>query len=973
MPDNPVRSLSVRRRPAAKSKQASKDQAPKRAASGKRKAKAVLDKPAMPSGWDTTDDQEIMLRRWRGTTEILSVKALESGHPYFGTFRAQSVSGGSYEVEIRSLAELTNSCGCIDYRVNGLGTCKHIEGTLAAMARGRAKSFRGAKAAGSPRVEVFLDRRTSPPAPMVAWPAESEGRNFKPARDWLGPWLTADGALTREPEQIEGLIAAWEKAPARVAGMMRVSGHFTAWLDRAARARRRVEARAAFEADVAAGRETLDIVKYPLLHYQRDGVLHLAFGERALLADEMGLGKTVQGIAACLLLARLKNVARVLVVCPASLKAEWEEQIARFCDQPTRLVYGPKVDREAAYRDPAFFTIVNYEQVLVDADEINATLKPDIIVLDEAQRIKNWQTKTARRVKSLRSPYAFVLTGTPLENRIEEVYSIVQYLDPEILGPLFRFNRDFYQLDERGRPTDYRNLAGLRARLEPVLLRRRKADVESQLPGRTVKTHFVPMSDVQKTRYEDYNFPARQLIAAAQRRPLSPKEFERLQMLLACMRMVCDTPAILDPACRVSPKLEELEGILADLLEDPDRKIIIFSEWERMLMLVRELAGEMGVDVAWHTGSLAQQRRRAEINRFKHDPACRLFLSTDSGSVGLNLQVASAVINMDLPWNPAKLEQRIARAWRKNQMRTVHVVNLVTEDSIEHNILHLLGRKQALADGIIDGAGDLAALKMPSGRAAFIERMEAMMGARARPAPRTRPPEEIVVADLVERLGDRLMLAEARGGADGRPKLLVVLDLEPQALAAETARLSAVESITVDVLDRTVWLAMQRFAASGLLQFTHQSRLLHRATTLAEPEAGVAADAVAPAVGRRAGELLAAAQRTLRKAKVLASGGFPEEAPVLLADVLQKAAAARMSERSELPAGASSASDTDIRRLVERGEFPQEALAILDAGQPSAGAPAAESLDALVAAAEQILTAVGRDIEVAVEPSLRAA
>jgi superfamily II DNA or RNA helicase len=953
----------VRRRPPAKS-----DQASKRTSAGKRKAKAVLDKPALLAGWNTSDDHEIALRRWRGTTEILSVKALESDHPHFGTFRAQSVSGGSYEVEIRSLTQLTNSCGCIDYRVNGLGTCKHIEGTIEAMARGRAGSFRGAKATGSPRVEVFLDRRASPPAPTVAWPAESEGRSFKQARDWLGPWLRADGALAQEPKQIECLIAAWEKAPARVSGMLRVSRHFTDWLDRARRERRRVEARAAFEADVAAGRETLDIVKHPLLPYQCEGVLHLAFGERALLADEMGLGKTVQGIAACILLAKLKNAARVLVVCPASLKAEWEEQIARFCDQSTRLVFGPKVGRDAAYRDPAFFTIVNYEQVLVDADEINTMLKPDIVVLDEAQRIKNWQTKTARRVKSLRSPYAFVLTGTPLENRIEEVYSIVQYLDPEILGPLFRFNRDFYQLDERGRPIDYQNLAGLRIRLQPVLLRRRKSDVETQLPGRTVKTYFVPMSDVQKTRYEDYNIPARQLIAAAQHRPLTPAEFERLQMLLACMRMVCDTPAILDPACRVSPKLEELEGILTDVLEDPDRKVIIFSEWERMLTLVRELAGEMGVDVAWHTGSLPQQRRRAEINRFKHDPACRLFLSTDSGSVGLNLQVASAVINMDLPWNPAKLEQRIARAWRKNQMRTVHVVNLVTEDSIEHNILHLLGRKQALADGVIDGAGDLAALKMPSGRAAFIERMQAMMAASSRPAPRARPPEEIVVADLVERHGDKVLLAEARSGADGRPKLLVVLGLEPQALAAETARLSAVESVAVDVLDSNIWLAMQRFAASGLLQFTHQARLLHRSTTLAEQSAG--AGSGAPAPDQRAGELVAEAQRMLRKARVLVSGGLPEEAPVLLANVLQKAAAARMAERLELPAGASTASDTDVRRLVERGEFPQEALVILDASQPSARALAADGLNALVAAAEQALAAVGRDTA---EPSLRAA
>src|SRR6266446_3872464 len=181
------------------------DQNPSRKPAGKRKAKAVLDRPAVPPGWLTSDDNEIALRRWRGRTEILSVKALEPDHPYFGTFRAQSASGGSYEVEIRSLNELTNSCGCIDYRVNGLGTCKHIEGTIAAMGRGRVKSFRAARTTGSSRVEVFLDRRTSP-VPMIVWPAESPGRTFNSAREWLAPYLAADGTLTRDPGQIERLI-----------------------------------------------------------------------------------------------------------------------------------------------------------------------------------------------------------------------------------------------------------------------------------------------------------------------------------------------------------------------------------------------------------------------------------------------------------------------------------------------------------------------------------------------------------------------------------------------------------------------------------------------------------------------------------------------------------------------------------------------------------------------------------------------
>lgn len=185
---------------------------------------------------------------------------------------------------------------------------------------------------------------------------------------------------------------------------------------------------------------------------------------------------------------------------------------------------------------------------------------------------------------------------------------------------------------------------------------------------------------------------------------------------------------------------------------------------------------------------MAQERRRAEINRFKRDPACRLFLSTDSGSVGLNLQAASAVVNVDLPWNPAKLEQRIARAWRNNQTRSVTVVNLVAEGTIEHSILHLLGQKQALADGVIDGQGDLATLKMPSGGGAFIERMQAMMDIPARGALRVISAEEAFVADLVERLGERALLVQERRGEDGRARLLVVLNTDAETLATEAAR-----------------------------------------------------------------------------------------------------------------------------------------------------------------------------------------
>ena len=782
----------------------------------KSKARKVLEKPQL-LGWNTTDADEIQIRQWRGRAEIAKVEALEPQFGPYGTFRVQSGTGGLYEVEIRDLTARTNSCGCIDHRVNGLGTCKHIEGVLLALKKKMgARAFAAAAAKGSPRVEAFV-RRIGEPSPMLGGAAL-----IGDVRAFIKPFLAKNGMLASDAEVITRLLAVAPGAP----DGLRISRHFGPAIERERRLATREKARAKFLAAVEAGKADFDVVKLPLLPYQREGAAHLAFHERAMLADEMGLGKTVQAIAACEILVRQKGIRRVLVVSPTSVKAEWEEQIARFTDRDARFVAGLYQDRLKLYQAPAFFTLVNYEQVVRDADDINRFLKPDVVILDEAQRIKNWQTKTARRVKSLVAPHAFVLTGTPLENRIDETYSIVQYLDPEIFGPLFRFNRDFYSLDERGRPAGYKNLDVLHRRLSSVMLRRRKRDVENELPGRTEKTFFVPMVEEQARRYGEYEYLAQRLAAVAQRRPLTKEEFDRMQQYLACMRMICDTPAILDPECRVCPKLEELEGVLSELLEDPSRKIVIFSEWVKMLTLVRELADEMGVDYAWHTGNVPQLKRRAEIARFREHSACRLFLTSDAGATGLNLQTANAVINLDLPWNPAKLEQRIARAWRKGQKSVVTVVNFVTENSIEHSILHLLSHKQALADGVLDGAEDFSKIAIPSGRAALVERLQAALDASKPIQIKVLPPEEALVEDIRMRHGARLLHAELRA-----ERLVLVLDAEPSLVAAERARLAS-STLQTEVLDCAAWQMLQRLTAAGLIGFTEtRVRILHRSET----------------------------------------------------------------------------------------------------------------------------------------------
>jgi superfamily II DNA or RNA helicase len=779
----------------------------------KTKARKVLEKPQVV-GWKTSNTEEIELRRWRGRTEIAKIEALEPKFGLYGTFRVHSSTGGVYDVEIRDLAGQTNSCGCIDHRINGLGTCKHAEGVLFALKKKLSKrAFVAAAAKGSPRVEIFL-RRDGQPMPSLGGPVPGPK-----ARAFLKAFLAKDGTLKSDLRSIAQLLEAAPDAPDGI----RISRHFGPWIERERRLALRDKAKEKFLSGVTSGHACFDVVKLPLLPYQRDGVAHLACHERALLADEMGLGKTIQAIAACEILARQKGISRVLVVSPTSVKAEWEEQIARFTDRSARFVAGLYPERLKLYQSPPFFTLVNYEQVVRDVDDINRFLKADVVILDEAQRIKNWHTLTARRVKSLQSRYAFVLTGTPLENRIDETYSIVQYLDPEIFGPLFRFNRDFYELDKRGRPAGYKNLDEMHRRLSTVMLRRRKRDVESELPSRTEKTYFVPMVKEQASRYGDYEYQVRILAALAERRPLTKEEFERLQRCLACMRMICDTPAILEPRCRVCPKLEELESVLSELLEERSRKIVIFSEWVRMLELVRELAREIGVDCAWHTGEVPQLKRRAEIARFREDPVCRLFLSSDVGATGLNLQMANAVINLDLPWNPAKLEQRIARTWRKGQESPVTVVNFVTENSIEHSILHLLSHKQRLADGVLDGAEDFSMITMPNGRGRLIERLRSLLGGSEKIRIRTLPPEEALVEDIKTRHGARLLHAELRA-----ERLFLVLDAESSLIATEQMRLAS-SSPRVEILDPAAWSTVQRLVESGIIGFSEtRVRILHQ-------------------------------------------------------------------------------------------------------------------------------------------------
>ncbi|MCB1087635.1 MAG: helicase, partial [Verrucomicrobiae bacterium] len=544
---------------------------PAKKASRKRKRARAAAIPIPAVGdWRSTDEQEILRRVQRARDEKHAVANIDPSQPVFSRFAVKSPSGLTYQVEIRDLNDRAFSCTCPDFRTAGLGTCKHVEATLIWLKRRCKAEFRAAETFGSPVIDLVPDGDSL-----------RIERNLEALPRSLRPLFDGDGRLAGDPAEA---LAKLRRSP-----KVRVSQDVEPFLESRRRAAERRALRRDYETGVVEGRHPEHVTLHPLYPYQREGMLHLAFGERALLADEMGLGKTIQAVAACALLHHLGKAKRVLVVTPASLKTEWEEQIKKFTTLGHQLVFGPRSARVKHYADPGapFFTLVNYEQVVGDGLDINNHLRPDIVVLDEAQRIKNWATKTAQAVKRLQSRYAFVLTGTPIENRIDELYSIVDFLDPSLLGPLFRFNREFYRLDDKGRPEDYQNLPALRERVRPVLLRRRKHQVETELPDRTDRNLFVKLTPAMRSEYDDYKQLASKLVQISLKRPLKKEESDRLMIYLGIMRMICDSPSIIKGHdCPDCPKLAELAGILDEALEDTDVKVIVFSEWEGMLRKV---------------------------------------------------------------------------------------------------------------------------------------------------------------------------------------------------------------------------------------------------------------------------------------------------------------------------------------------------------------------------------------------------
>jgi superfamily II DNA or RNA helicase len=638
---------------------------------------------------------QIALRRQFGREQKFRLKNIGKD-PIFSEFEvANPQTKRTYRVAIRGQDLGDNFCSCPDFAVNTLGTCKHVEFTLVQLERKRGAKAAFAAGHRPPHSEIYV--RYGAKREVVFRPgAECPQELLRYAGEFFdeGGRLDESGcqrfpAFLKRTASFDHEVRCYDDALAMIAQVR----------DRA-RLAEKVEELFPRGIHSAAFKSLLKTSMYP---YQREGALFAAKAGRCLLADDMGLGKTIQAIAVVEILARTVGLERVLVVCPTSLKHQWLREIEKFSDRKTVVVEGLSARRAQAYAEDSLYKLTNYDVVHRDLALIRRW-QPELVILDEAQRIKNWKTRTAGSVKQIESQYALVLTGTPLENRIEELYSIVEFVDRFRLGPMFRFLDAHQHVDEHGRVVGYRNLGQISQTLAPILIRRTKDKVLPELPERLEKRLFVPMTPEQMAHHDENKELVGRIVQKWRRYGfLSEADQRRLMIFLQKMRMSCDSTYLLDHETDFGVKADELAALLSDVLEDPDTKVVIFSQWLLMHHLVAARLNARKWQHVLFSGEVPGPKRKDLIHRFREDPDCRVFLSTDAGGVGLNLQHASVVVNLDQPWNPAVLEQRIGRVHRLGQHRPVRVVHLISQGTIEEGMLNLLGFKKAVFAGVLDG------------------------------------------------------------------------------------------------------------------------------------------------------------------------------------------------------------------------------------------------------------------------------
>lgn len=431
-------------------------------------------------------------------------------------------------------------------------------------------------------------------------------------------------------------------------------------------------------------------------------------GTGGILGDDMGLGKTLQSLAHLLLEKQAGRLDRpALVVMPTSLIPNWLDEAARFApDLRVLALQGPS--RRHLFAQLADFDLLLTTYALLPRDIDVLRDQPfHVLILDEAQNIKNPSSKAGRALRELNARQRLCLTGTPLENHLGELWSLFDFLMPGWLGDAKHFSREYRTpIEKHG---DLQRLIHLKSRIMPFLLRRHKEDVARELPAKNEITHWVELSDAQRDLYETVRLAMDSKVREEiDRKGLARSQIVILEALLKLRQVCCDLRLVKNQAApharsSSSGKLDSLLEMLTGMIGE-GRRVLLFSQFTSMLALIEEALTKRGIRYVTLTGSTRD--RRAPVERFQAGEVPLFLISLKAGGTGLNLTAADTVIHYDPWWNPAVENQATDRAYRIGQDKPVFVYRLITRGTVEERIQQLQRRKAELAAGVLEGTGD---------------------------------------------------------------------------------------------------------------------------------------------------------------------------------------------------------------------------------------------------------------------------
>ena len=637
----------------------------------------------------TIEEWQIALRRQMAREERYTISSVDEEKLPGEYLLENPKTRRQYKVVYRGAKSPWNYCSCMDFKTSRLGTCKHIEAVKQKVSGSHLKVHTVIPSYTS----VYLDYRGERAVRIRI------GSDYQEEYQQLAShYFDAEGKL---------LPSAFKNIHQFIRAAKAIDDSFRFYQDALDFVIEQREQNVRERIIHNYSDEELDSILHTSLYpYQKEGVRFAFAKGKSIIADEMGLGKTVQAIATAELLLREHLADSVLVICPTSLKYQWKREIERLSGQEAHVIEGSHLQRRDQYNAPQPYKIISYNSACNDI-KILGKLQTGVLIMDEVQRLKNWNTQISAASRRIQSDYSVILSGTPLENKLEELFSVMQLVDQFCLAPYYQFRAQCIQTDELGKIIGYKNLNRVGETIKDRLIRRRKKDVALQMPNRQDKNLIIPITHQQMDIHEEFRAGVARLIQKwAANHFLSEKDRKHLLLLLSQMRMVCDSTYILDQKTRYDTKVNEVMNILQDVVDSGEEKVVVFSQWERMTRLVAQELDKRDIGYEYLHGGVPSVKRKDLVSNFSDLPESRVFLSTDAGSTGLNLQAASIVINLDLPWNPAVLEQRIARIYRLGQIRNIQVINLVAKDTFEEQMIGKLRFKTSMFEGVLDGGED---------------------------------------------------------------------------------------------------------------------------------------------------------------------------------------------------------------------------------------------------------------------------